>query len=75
MEPSENASKICFDYSKLCAIDLFLKRVHYLPLKHASRTNSRNIIGRNPSMVIALLANQDLTSMLAVEDFRIIIKK
>ena len=28
------------------------------------RTNSRNIIGRNPSMVIPLLANQDLTSML-----------
>ena len=28
------------------------------------RTNSRNIIGRNPSMVIPLLANQDLTPML-----------
>ena len=27
-------------------------------------TNSRNIIGRNPSMVIPLLANQDLTPML-----------
>ena len=26
-------------------------------------TNSRNIIGRNPSMVIPLLANQDLTPM------------
>ena len=26
--------------------------------------NSRNIIGRNPSMVIPLLANQDLTPML-----------
>ena len=30
----------------------------------AFRTNSRNIIGRNPSMVIPLLANQDLTLML-----------
>ena len=28
------------------------------------RTNSRNIIGRNPSMVIPLLANQGLTPML-----------
>ena len=28
------------------------------------RTNSRNIIGRNPSMVIPLLANQDLPPML-----------
>ena len=30
----------------------------------AFRKNSRNIIGRNPSMVIPLLANQDLTAML-----------
>ena len=30
----------------------------------AFQTNSRNIIGRNPSMVIPLLANQDLTPML-----------
>jgi len=29
-----------------------------------SRTNSRKIIGRNPSMVIPLLANQELTPML-----------
>ena len=28
------------------------------------RTNSQNIIGRNPSMVIPLLANQDFTPML-----------
>ena len=26
-----------------------------------SRTNSRNIIGRNPSMVIPFLSNQNLT--------------
>ena len=32
---------------------------------NAIRTNSRNIIGRNPSIVIPLLANQDLTPMLA----------
>ena len=30
----------------------------------AFRTNSRNIIGGNPSMVIPLLAIQDLTPML-----------
>ena len=30
----------------------------------AFRTNSRNTIGRNPSMVIPLLANQDLIPML-----------
>ena len=30
----------------------------------AFRTNSRNIIGRNPSMVNPFLASQDLTPML-----------
>ena len=35
-------------------------------LLDAFRMNSRNIIGRNPSMVIPLLANQDLTPMLVV---------
>ena len=35
------------------------------------RAISRNIIGRNPSMVIPLLANQDLTPMLAYLPFRI----
>ena len=30
----------------------------------ASRLNSRNIIGRHPSMAVPLLANQDLTPML-----------
>ena len=38
---------------------------HQNTLLDAFRTNSRNIIGRNPSMVIPLLANQDLTPMLA----------
>ena len=38
---------------------------HQIALLDAFRTNSRNIIGRNPSMVIPLLANQDLTPMLA----------
>ena len=37
---------------------------HRNRLLDAFRTNSRNIIGRNPSMVIPLLANQDLTPML-----------
>ena len=38
---------------------------HQNMLLDAFRTNSRNIIGRNPSMVIPLLANQDLTPMLS----------
>ena len=33
-------------------------------LLDAFRTNSRNVIDRNPSMVIPLPANQDLTPML-----------
>ena len=37
---------------------------HQNTLLDAFRTNSRNIIGRSPSMVIPLLANQDLTLML-----------
>ena len=37
---------------------------HQNTLLDAFRTNSHNIIGRNPSMVIPLLANQDLTPML-----------
>ena len=37
---------------------------HQNTLLDVFRTNSRNIIGRNPSMVIPLLANQDLTPML-----------
>ena len=39
---------------------------HQNTLLDASRTNPRSIIGRNPSMVIPLLANQDLTPMLLV---------
>ena len=38
---------------------------HQNTLLDAFRTNSRNIIGRNPSMAIPLVANQDLTPMLA----------
>ena len=37
---------------------------HQNMLLDAFRTNSRNVIGRNPSMVIPLLDNQDLTPML-----------
>ena len=37
---------------------------HQNTLPDAFRTNSRNVIDRNPSMVIPLLANQDLTLML-----------
>ena len=69
MKPSERACKIFVNYSKLCVISFFAKKVQFLTPKHASRfflTNSRNIIGRNPSMVIPLLANQDLTPKLGV---------
>ena len=37
---------------------------HQNRLLDAFQTNSRNIIGGNPSIVIPLLANQDLTPML-----------
>ena len=42
---------------------------HQNTLLDAFRTNSRNIIGRNPSIVIPLLANQDLTPMLRKTPF------
>ena len=38
---------------------------HQSTLLDDFRTNSRNVIGRNPSMVIPFLANQDLTPMLS----------
>ena len=38
---------------------------HQYTLLDAFRTNSRNIIGRNLSMVIPSLANHDLTPMLS----------
>ena len=63
-----HACKIFFNYSKLCVTNFFEKRkcnfCHQNTFLDAFRTNSRNIIGRNPSMVIPLLANQDLTPML-----------
>ena len=58
-------------------LSAFLKRkytfFHQNKLLDAFRTNSRNIIGRNPSMVIPLLANQDLTPKLM--DTRLFYKK
>ena len=42
---------------------------HQNTLLDAFRGNSRNIIGRNSSMVIPLLANQDLTPMLSWKRF------
>ena len=51
-----------------CVLSVSLQRKynfhHQNTLLDAFRTSSRNIIGRNPSMVIPLLANQDLTPML-----------
>ena len=41
------------------------KFYHHNTILNAFRTNSRIIIGRNHSMVIPLLANQDLTPMLS----------
>ena len=66
MKPSDHACKILFNFSKLCAISFFAKEVHSLPPKHASRRNFRNISGQNSSMMIPMLANQDLTSMLVL---------
>ena len=37
---------------------------HQNTLLDAFQTNSRSITGRNPSMVVPLLANQDLMPML-----------
>ena len=68
LKASEHACKIFFNYSKICVSSFFAKKVQFLPPKHDSRcfrTNSRSVIGRNPSIVIPLLANQDLTPMLA----------
>ena len=45
---------------------------HQNKLLDAFRTNSRSTIGRNPSMVIPLLANQDLTPMLSQCDLLLI---
>ena len=66
-KPSEHACKILFNYSKLC-LSVFSQRkynfYHQNTLLDVFGTNSGNIIGRNPSMVIPLLANQDMTPML-----------
>ena len=44
-------------------------RIRSKNIEKRVRTNSRNIIGRNPSMVMPLLANQDLTPMLCDKRF------
>ena len=48
--------------------DFELKLIYLLPsnLLDTFHIGSRYIIGRNPSMVIPLLANQDLTPMLCL---------
>ena len=56
LKPSEHACKIFF---KLCVKSCFAKKEQYLQTKHAC-----NIFGRNPSMVIPLLANLDVMPML-----------
>ena len=71
-EPSEDVCKILFHFSKICLIILFVKEVHLLRTKtllDAVRTNARNIIGRD-SMVIPLLANQELTRMFIERTFK-----
>ena len=41
MKPSEHACKIFFNYSKLCVISFFAKKVQFLPPEHASRCLSK----------------------------------
>ena len=57
-----------FSFIRNCVSSVyFAKKVsfyHQQTLLDAFRTNFRNVIGRNHSMVIPLLAIQDLTSML-----------
>ena len=68
LKPSKHACKIFFNYSKLCAISFLAKKYNFYHQNtslDAFRTNSRNIICRNPSLVIPLIANQDLTPMLS----------
>ena len=68
-KPFIHPRKILFNYSKLYSmLSVSSQRkynfYHQNTLLDAFRTNSRNVIGKNPSMVIPLLANQDLTPML-----------
>ena len=37
LKPSEHACKISFNYSKLCAISFFARKVQFFPPNHASR--------------------------------------
>ena len=43
-KPSEYACKIFFNYSKLCVISFFAKKVQFLPRKHASRCFSNEFL-------------------------------
>ena len=58
----------CFSIIRNYVSSVFPQRkytfCHQNMLLNAYRTNSRNIIGKNPSMVIPLLAKQDLTPLL-----------
>ena len=63
---------MCVEYSSsirnyVLSVSLQIKYnfYHQNTLLDAFRTNSRNTIGRNPSIAIPLLANQDLMPMLA----------
>ena len=50
-----------------------MQELIYIPnldwLAKESPSNSRNISGRNPSMVVPLLANQDLTPILIYNQY------
>ena len=64
---SEHACKLFFNYSKLCVISLFAKKVHSLPPEHASRCllNEFSLHFCQESFDCdSLLANQDLIPML-----------
>ena len=70
LKPSEHDCKVFFNYSKLSVISFPTKKIHFL-LSNGFQTNPRNVTGKNPLMVIPLLANQDLMPMLTDNDIGI----
>ena len=56
------SGKIREFYPEITCLSLYATKT--CKTNYANNSTSRNIIGRNPSMVIPLLANQDLTPML-----------
>ena len=67
-----------FSFIRNCVLSVFSQRKYTFyyqnTLLDAFRTNSRNIIGRNSSLVIPLIANEDLTPMLGAGGFVLLLK-